>query len=90
MLTLRDEFGNTFKAITTTEPKLNSRSKWHSVIKYINNEAITFHFVRGNGSSFYFLYKDIWHRVIKTSIIYEDIPTKYTIILEDWYYLHNK
>jgi hypothetical protein len=90
MLTLKDDRENTYRAVTTAPPKLNSRSKWHTVVKYINNEAITFYFVKGNGSYFYFLYKDTWHRMIKASITNEYIQTKYTIILEDWYFLHNK
>lgn len=90
MLTLQDEKGNTLRAVPTRTPRLNSRSKWFSAIKYINDVAYDFHFVKGNGSHFYFLYKNTWHRMIKVSITQEDQPTNYIIVNEDWYFLHDR
>lgn len=80
MLILQDENGYLFKATLTREPNLHSSSMWFSNIKYINEEAITFHYAKGNGSAFYFLYNNKWHRLLKYSIYIEETPTRYTVI----------
>jgi hypothetical protein len=80
LLTLQDENDNVFKATHTREPHLLSSSKWYSSVKYINNETITFHYVKGNGSNFYFKYRCSWYRIIKYSIKTEEAPTRFKII----------
>lgn len=78
MLILKDEGNNLYKTATTVEPNLNSRSKWCSIVNYINDEAIPFHFTRSNGTGFYFCYKDKWYRLLKHSIKTEEKSIKYT------------
>jgi hypothetical protein len=80
-LTLQDENGYLFKATLTREPNLHSSSKWYSAIKYINNETITFQYIKSNGSYFYFEYKNKWYRLLKYSFNIEEIHMQYTIIV---------
>jgi hypothetical protein len=78
LLSLINEKGDIFKATTTRQPNLNSSSKWYSDVKFINNEAIIFYYVKGNGSYYYFQYTNKWYRLLKFSINTENIATQYT------------
>ena len=80
MLNLYDENMNLYKAAAISEPIINGSSRWTSAIKFINKESTIFHFIKGSGSHFYFMYQDKWHRMLRPGIRDDEFASEFIMI----------